>query len=551
MSIQGASSQAHKHWSVHIRAAPEVQSIVSRVRCYSLLGMFIASLIVLAAGCNNSSVIVLPPPPGMPGPPWFGYANNAQHSADSLVASQGIAHIHWRTPVDLAPPYSGGELFIHYGSATITHNDTVIVPVKTNASGSFRVEAHSASSGALIWKVASDYVLPAFHIPYLWVPSFSPAIDPSGRLYFAGSGGKLLYRDNPDAATGSLKSIVFYGNAEYAAHKAAYNAAVKISTPITIDSNGDIFFGFLVSGATHANLKSGIARIAANGTGSWVSAAAAAGDATMTQVQTNSAPALSPDLSTLYVAVHVTPDLNGFASSGDLVAVDSTTLATKHSVQLLDPFTNAPGILTDSSTASPTVGPDGDVYFGVLETNCCSEHNDRGWLLHYDATLSTTKIPGSFGWDDTVAIVPASMVPSYTGASAYLLMTKYNNYIDTGTGDGMNRIAILDPNATEADPVISSVMVMNEVMTHLGVTPDPRGGFREWCINSAVVDPATKSIYANSEDGSLYRWDLTNNTFSQSIGLTSGVGEAYTPTVIGADGQVYAINNAVLFALGQ
>jgi hypothetical protein len=65
------------------------------------------------------------------------------------------------------------------------------------------------------------------------------------------------------------------------------------------------------------------------------------------------------------------------------------------------------------------------------------------------------------------------------------------------------------------------------------------------------VDPQTKSILANSEDGKLYRWDLTTNTLSQSVVLTTGIGEAYTPTVIGVDGHVYAINNAILFAVGQ
>src|SRR5207244_3135406 len=53
------------------------------------------------------------------------------------------------------------------------------------------------------------------------------------------------------------------------------------------------------------------------------------------------------------------------------------------------------------------------------------------------------------------------------------------------------------------------------------------------------------------EDGCLYRWDLTTNTFSQMIELTPGIGEAYTPTVVGVDGTVYAINNATLFAVGQ
>src|SRR5579863_885959 len=59
---------------------------------------------------------------------------------------------------------------------------------------------------------------------------------------------------------------------------------------------------------------------------------------------------------------------------------------------------------------------------------------------------------------------------------------------------------------------------MNEVIAIKGVTPDPKGfpnAVREWCINSAAVDPITRSVLANSEDGKLYRWDLTSNTFSQ------------------------------------
>lgn len=35
------------------------------------------------------------------------------------------------------------------------------------------------------------------------------------------------------------------------------------------------------------------------------------------------------------------------------------------------------------------------------------------------------------------------------------------------------------------------------------------------------------------------------------ITLSSGIGEAYTPTVIGSDGTVYAVNFAVLNAIGQ
>jgi hypothetical protein len=94
---------------------------------------------------------------------------------------------------------------------------------------------------------------------------------------------------------------------------------------------------------------------------------------------------------------------------------------------------------------------------------------------------------------------------------------------------------------------------MKEVLVVMGVTPDPDfpGGVVEWCINTAAVDPATKSILVNSEDGWLYRWDLATNTLSQKVRLTSGLGESYTPTAIGPDGTVYAINNATLFAVGK
>ena len=106
------------------------------------------------------------------------------------------------------------------------------------------------------------------------------------------------------------------------------------------------------------------------------------------------------------------------------------------------------------------------------------------------------------------------------------------------------------------DPV-TGACVLKEVLMIAGPTPDPEfrptypDAVREWCINTAAVDPATKSILVNSEDGHLYRWDLTTNSVTQAVALTSGLGEAYTPTVIGTDGTVYAINNATLFAVGN
>jgi hypothetical protein len=471
---------------------------------------------------------------------WLTHSHDEQHTAVSTVQSQPFSTIHWHTPVDLFPP--GGTIFIHYGSPLVTAANTVIVPVKTGTNR-FRVEAHNGVTGKRMWAQSTGYQAPGAS----FVPGMGPTIS-GNQLFVPDIAGRVLVRQNPDQARGAVTRRYFYGAKNYRNNPTAYAQNVQIDTPLSTDANGNLYFGFLVLGPTPINLQSGVARIAANGTGTWISAATASGDPAISQVAISCAPALSPDGSLLYVAV-----TNG--SYGYLLALNSTTLALVNRVRLTDPSSGLDAILFDASSAAPTVGPDGDVYFGVVE-NPFPDHNDRGWLLHYNSDLSQTKIPGSFGWDDTASIVPASLVSSYHGSSSYLLMTKYNNYAGIGSGDGHNRIAILDPNATENDPVIPTTRVMKEVITVLGVTPDPAfpgfpGAVREWCINTAAVDPFTKSILANSEDGKLYRWDLTSNTLSEVITLSTGIGEAYTPTVIGSDGTAYAINKAILDAVGH
>jgi hypothetical protein len=504
-------------------------------------------------GGGSSSTPPPPPPPMISGPAWSGFARDPQHSALGATAAQGgvaaqaLNRIVWTTSVDLAPPPASTP--IHYGAALISGNNTVIVPVKTTASGSFTMQAMNGYSGQSIWSASSDYVLP---VTTGWIPPLGATLTPGGRLYFPGSGGKVFYRDNPDSASGSVQSLVFYGARVYAANAATFNAAVFINTPITSDANGDIFFGFLVTGSNPANLVSGIARIGADGTGSWVAANTALGLTTQINSATNAAPALSIDGKTLYAAVATAAAVTATGwPTGYLLALDSTTLATKSSTPLTDPFAAQPAWVTDNSTSSPLVGPDGDVYFGVLESNFPS-HNDRGWLLHFDATLTVIKTPGSFGWDNTPSVVPASLVASYSGPSTYLLLTKYNNYAGIGTGNGQNRMAILDPNQTETDP-IENATVMKEIITVLGPTPDPAanlaGAVKEWCVNTTAVDPVTASILMNSEDGYLYRWDLATGQLSQKIVLDTGYAQAYTPTALGPDGSVYAINGGILHAV--
>ncbi len=343
-----------------------------------------------------------------------------------------------------------------------------------------------------------------------------------------------------------MRRYAFYGLDEYEADPDTFNSTVKITTPLTADSRGNVYFGFTTQAGAPLGLTSGIARMRRSGRGTWVSAATAAGDATMVQVPYGCAPALSADGRVLYFAVR---DASG---TGYLVALDAATLVPQSRVRLRDAKDpNQLAWIADDGTSSPTVGPDGDVYYGVLPA---TPNHFRGWMLHFSADLQTTKTPGGFGWDDTPSIVPAAAVASYAGTSSYLLLTKYNDYASTG-GQGQNRMAILDPFATMIDP-ISGATVMKEVLTVLGPTPD--GDFpgnplavREWCINTAAVDPATRSAFVNNEDGKLYRWDLVTGTLADQVVLTAGIGEAYTPTLIGPDGTVYAINDGKLFAVDE
>jgi hypothetical protein len=529
-------------------------SSLSRRRILVLLSSSAAYSVLAACGGGGGGGSPAPtpmptpsptPPPPVNGSAWFGYGHDAQHTAQSAIASQDLARVTWSSKVDLAPQYTqGGALLTHYGSPVVTTRNTVVIPVKTGASGGYRVEGRNGANGALIWSVTTGYVSP----PHNWVPPYNVLLTGQGRVYAADSGGRLWRRDDGDAASSTTASHVFYGAAAYDADPAAFNASVFINTPLTADAQGNVFFGFQVTGTNPAGLVSGIARVAPDGTGTWVGAAAAAGDVTIDKPATNCAPALSHDGSTLYIAVNNLP--GGSAPWGYLLALDSTTLATKAKADLLDPNTGTRAWVSDDGTAAPVVGPDGRVFYGVLEAQFPA-HNARGWLLQFDASLNPAGAPGSFGWDVSPSVIPVAMVPSYTGTSTYLLALKYNNYEGAGTGDGLNRLAVLDPGASQADPIIAGVQVMREVMTILGPTFDAGSttARREWCINTMAADPQRRSILANNEDGVLYRWDLTTNTLSQSVRLTSGLGQAYTPTLVGADGAVYAISNATLFSI--
>lgn len=479
------------------------------------------------------------------------FGGNAQHTAVFDVPAQPLNAAHWTTSVDL----NNTGAFAHYGAPLVTGSNTVIVPVRiTNG---FRISAFEGATGRLKYTLSTDYRLPTHN----WIPTYQPvlATNPSGlRLYYPGAGGTVYYVDNPDSDTpGAPVQVCFYTSlTNYYTNMTAFTNRVFLNTPLTADTNGTIFFGFrIATNGAPAPLNTtngGYARVDAADNATYVLASVAANDATTTRDSHNCAPALSLDGQTVYVAVkHLSSAFGAY-----LLGLDSATLVTKFKVRLRDPRNSNNAGIPDDGTASPMVAPDGDVFFGVLAS---PGNGSRGFLLHFNADLTVSKPPGAFGWDFTPAIVPTNMVPDYTGPSPYLLFSKYNNYAAAGDADGVNRIALLDPNATQVDPHPSAngLLVMREVKTVIAPTPDVEHigttypyAVREWCINTAVVNPPTYSVFSPCEDGRLYRWNLASHSLSETFRLGLGLGQPYVPAVVGPDGTVFTLNGGTLFAIG-
>jgi len=498
---------------------------------------------------------------------WLCYGGNPQHSGLFNGASQTASLIKWQASLDDDRAYYGDEVLIHYAAPMVTPSNTVVHGYRYTTAGpdydNWSVIGRTGANGKLLWQMDTDFSA-ALIYPNDWttvypITLFQTSTTKRG-VAAAASGGSIMVRSSADTASSASTRIAFYTTlTDFNTNKSAY-APIKINTPLTADSLGNIYFGYEVTASVPTSVASigtgGIAKVnVLTGVTTYKSVESMGFDSSLSRPGMNAAPALSLDGNYIYV---------GLVGNTDYLAKLATKdLSVSAHVALIDPSNSGNAGLINQSSASPMVATDGHVFMGVFGNGWRESH---GWMLQYDLNLSQvdgngkTFPVGSFGWDDTAVVVPANIVPSYKGTAKYLILTKYNNYDDDGSdpgADGLNHVAVLDPtsNSISKDRQ-SGIAVMNEVLLVLGPTktnddsahPD---AVNEWCINSAAVDINRKGAIINSEDGHMYRWSFVTNTLVEVIDLAPATGEAYTETAIGPDGQIYVINNSIMFALGS
>jgi hypothetical protein len=445
------------------------------------------------------------------------------------------------------------------------------------------------------WTFASDWKPePAGGAVANWEPVFQPAIA-GGFLYVPGLGGTVF---KVSRATGTLVArigpfgealdpgtYVAGGLAADASGNVFYNAVrLDRTNPWTSDALGAWLvkvapdgtaaaapFSSLVSGAPAA--LGPCQTTFAAGSLPWPPSPSALPPASACGSQRpgiNVVPAIAPD-GTVYtvsrahfngrygylVAVH--PDLTPAWSSslrnvlGDGCDVGLPPNGTPGgcragSARGVDPATNdlPAGRVSDLSSSSPVVLPDGAVLYGAVT----SYNYSRGHLFKFDSA-GRAVATYDFGWDITPAV--------FRHDGTYSILLKDNHY---AVGSYCGNPASCPPQTprydiTSLDSNLSVEWKFTSTNT-LSCKRDPSGtvtcvsdqpnGF-EWCINQPAVD-ARGVVYANSEDGFLYAIGR-NGVGLGSIFLNLALGAAYTPLSLSSDGLIYAQNNGHLFVLGN
>jgi outer membrane protein assembly factor BamB len=513
---------------------------------------------------------------------WSQFAGNSRHTGNADVSAQPLGHVMADivydplVPSELEAGY--GDLLIHYAVPLLDGDDVFMAFKDLVFIGPFQgiptwgVKRFHWENGKLVqkWSAGGDWA----PVPDSgWEPPMQPVLA-NGFVYLPAGGATLLEIDrNTGATIGRINPF------------AAVDYATFMSGPPTADASGNIVYG-----AFRLNLNAPwssditnawLVRVTPDGTAKAVLLAPLVSNAPSADAQCtfqfrfgtvrlppspdaaaptircgsqrpglNVAPAIAAD-GTIYILsrahlnerwgylVAVNPDLTPkwnvslrerFHDGCNVLLAAGTCSEGAHAG--VDPTDNLPGsgAVTDFSTASPVVLPDGTILYGAY-----TGYNDgSGHLMHFTAAgVYLGAYP--FGWDTTPAV--------WQHNGTFSVVTKHNFYGFALRPDPGEFMVQLDPNLNKEWEYRNP----SKLVCHDGVCEQRDAGF-EWCVNAAAID-ANGTVYANAEDGILYAIGQ-GGVLLDKIMLAGPLGAAYTPLAIDAQGRVYAETGGHLFALG-
>jgi len=546
---------------------------------------------------------------------WPQWAASAQHDSATPVVARRIDRIEQEIIIDpLAKTIEvlsgGGDLLAHYPVPLIDGEDVVLLRKSGSLSDLLQRETQIWNvvdmrrvNGQLTthWMYTSDWKPVPFGAAS-WEPVYHPAIG-ADAVWAPGAGGTI---DKLNRETGArIQRFNPFGT--------SIDPTIFVSGPPAIDQAGNIYYNAIQltkSGPWDNDPpNSWLVRVGADGSigkATFTSLTPSAPDANAQCLGVfdvselpwpptpaavppsarcgpqrpgiNVAPAVGTD-GTIYTIsrahfngrygflVAVNPDLtpkwaasmrNRFQDGCDVAVPPSGSPGgcRAGATRGVDPSDNqaGSGAVSDNSTASPVVLPDGNILYGAY-----TRYNyAQGHLMMFGADGHYAGAYG-WGWDLTPAV--------YRHAGTYSVILKENHY---GAGSYCNdpNVCPLDRSSTTpGDPEVYYIAQINSSLQpdwkfkstntescsrltngSLACVSDHPDGF-EWCVNAVAVD-ARGVVYADSEDGNLYAI-AQGGILEQRIFLRLALGAAYTPTSIGPDGRVYTQNDGNLFVTNQ
>jgi len=446
------------------------------------------------------------------GEQWLQRYHDAQHTSFINAAIDPLNRVTFRYTFDNSPLTA-----IHYTDPKIESNGDLFVPRRERVGSTVTYGMRMLSGGTEVWAFTSDYVREP---GTSWEPLFDFAMD-NGTVYVMGAYGCAWRLNESDGSMIDRKCATDPVDPT--------GEPIWDVSPFTIDGNGNVYWTIrsasdLIASSLIMLEPSG--NVTASDLGSLV------GDGQI--AANNSAPAVSADNGTIYVATRFGEERFGEGMLTALDASDPTLRTTLWSASLSPGGDCGEAFLHESGTSSPIALPDGAAIGGW---NTDPNPTSQGWYYSFD---SNGNLRGCypFGWDDTMGQINLN-------GTTYLV-GKHNHYtLNSPQCDNG-----IDP---PVDPPCYEVVVLDSVsMQKQWSYLEPSTPPREWCIDAPTLfkDGDDGYFTAPSESGKLLRVRIFSNPPEETdVAVGAAQSAPYVPTV-SIGGPAYTINHGQIVGAG-